>query len=699
MKNKYLILIGLLITITAFSQPQITLNSFSTGYSSPTDIANCGDSRLFIVQQRGKIFICDSLGVKRTTPFLDITSLVNQTGNERGLLGLTFHPNYKQNGYFYVNYTRSSDGATRVSRFSVNANDSNLAVVSSELNLLTIAQPFSNHNGGNLDFGPDGYLYIGMGDGGSADDPNGNSQNGLSKLGKMLRINVDSGTPYSVPTDNPFVGNSSFNPEIWAYGLRNPWRWSFDKITGDLWIGDVGQNLYEEVDFQLANSTGGQNYGWRCFEGLNHVNTNVTQVGCPAVSSTTPPIFEYSHSTPNGCSITGGEVYRGALYSSLFGYYLVTDYCSGRVWWIQRQANGTFTNGIINSFLTNNYVSFGHDYLGEMYLIAATSGVIYKINAPNPCPEAFITGNDSASYCQGSSTRLIALRGRGLSYQWNLNGVAISGENRYWIDANQPGLYSITVTNSVNCSNTSTDVFVEELTLPIPSITPSGNNILCPGDTLIVVASGGVNYEWGTDANNDTLNVFSAGNYSAVVIAENGCFAQTDTVFVTMSQDPNLLLSGYQQTYVAPVPNDVIVSNLSNTQIFINGVETNSISSSTLVDGNNIISGVFTDANNCVWNFTDTINANFSVNIKNQGIQSFSIIPNPVSKGNSFTINGNFKSISSIQLFDIAGKQIEIKNLNSTQKSFSTAGLNAGIYTIKFYSENVLYTKQLMIIE
>ncbi|MFN5795404.1 MAG: PQQ-dependent sugar dehydrogenase, partial [Bacteroidota bacterium] len=232
MKKNYTIIIALLITFKVFAQPTISLSSFSTGYTLLSDIANCGDSRLFVTQQRGRIIICDSLGVKRTTPFLNLTSTVSSSGNERGLLGLAFHPNYKQNGYFYVNYTRQSDGATRVSRFSVNPADSNLALPNSELNLLTITQPATNHNGGNIEFGPDGFLYIGMGDGGGAGDESNNSQNKLLRLGKMLRIDVNGTQPYSVPTSNPFVGNAAYAPEIWSLGLRNPWKWSFDRITG-----------------------------------------------------------------------------------------------------------------------------------------------------------------------------------------------------------------------------------------------------------------------------------------------------------------------------------------------------------------------------------------------------------------------------------------------------------------------------------
>ena len=625
MRNKYLILVALFISLKSFAQPTISLSSFSTAYALLTDIANCGDSRLFVTQQRGRIIICDSLGVKRTTPFLNITTLVSSSGNERGLLGMAFHPNYKDNGYFYVNYTRQSDGATRVSRFSVNPADSNVALPTSELNLLTIAQPYSNHNGGNLDFGPDGYLYIGMGDGGSGGDPENYSQNKLSRLGKMLRIDVNGTQPFSVPASNPFVGNSAYLPEIWATGLRNPWKWSFDKITGDMWIGDVGQNAIEEVDFQVSNSLGGENYGWRCYEGNSTYNTN----GCLALSNYIFPIFQYNHSStsPTSCSITGGIVYRGATHQSLFGYYLVADYCSGRFWWIKRETNGTSTNGIFTGVTTGSFISFGENYLGDMYV--GTSSIIYKINAPTPCPVAYILGNQNITNCQGSSTRLVALRANGLSYQWSSNGSPIASETNYWIDANAQGTYSITVTNSTGCSATSTDINV------------------------------------------------------------------------TIAANPNLNLFGFATEYGPLSLNDTILVNVPSTEILINNVVStdNIIYAADLNNGWNYITANYTDTNGCTWNAIDSVFFDASVRTTSFEEKNVSIIPNPSTKGGNVTISGDFKSISNLMVFDINGKQIIVKGFNPTQKTFSTQGLNAGIYTLKFATENNFYTQRLMIIE
>ena len=243
---------------------------FATGLITPVCISNAGDSRLFTVDQHGLIMIVDSAGNVNPIPFLDIKSHVTYSG-ERGLLGLAFHPRYKTNGYFYVNYVGVGD-STHISRFSVSTSDPGKADPSTEYKLLTLYQPYTNHKGGDLCFGSDGYLYIGLGDGGGGGDPGNRAQNLSEYLGKILRIDVNSGSPYSIPQTNPFYNNPTARKEIWAYGLRNPWRFSFDRLTGDVWIADVGQDAYEEINFQPAAGTGGQNYGWRCYEGNNAYN-------------------------------------------------------------------------------------------------------------------------------------------------------------------------------------------------------------------------------------------------------------------------------------------------------------------------------------------------------------------------------------------------------------------------------------------
>jgi glucose/arabinose dehydrogenase len=331
---------------------------FTSGLARPVDIqsARDGSGRLFFIEKMGTIRVYEN-GQLLAAPFLDITDRVNDKGNEMGLLGLAFHPDYAENGFFYVNYT-GAGGHTRIARFHAAGNS---ADATSEKILLTVEQPYSNHNGGALAFGRDGYLYAGLGDGGSAGDPHKNGQNTKTLLGKILRIDVDNGDPYAIPADNPF-GN-----EIWAYGLRNPWRISFDLATGDLWIGDVGQNTWEEVDYYPASGAPGANFGWSIMEG-NHGYSDVPQPGLLL------PAAEYIHSKGN-CSITGGYVYRGAL-PEWNGIYLYGDYCSGRIWALMLSA-GSWQNQLM--FETGELLTtFGQDEAGEVYF-ASDRGSIYHL--------------------------------------------------------------------------------------------------------------------------------------------------------------------------------------------------------------------------------------------------------------------------------------------------------------------------------
>lgn len=361
----------------AATQPSIILKTFASGFNVPVDIAHAGDDRLFVVEKRGVVKIVQPDGSILPTPFLDIRDRVNAVANERGLLGLAFHPDYINNGYFFVNYTNNS-GDTRVARFSRSANFPNLADASSEKIILTVDQPQSNHNGGDLAFGPDNYLYIGLGDGGGAGDTGNFSQTTSTRLGKMLRvdINTDEATPFAIPADNPFVNNSNVLDEIWATGLRNPWRFSFDRANGNLWIADVGQNAREEINFQAANSAGGENYGWRCFEGDASFNSN----GCEPAGQYTAPAHVYSHRSGNcGGSITGGFVYRGQNHPDLLGHYLYADYCTGLISSIIPDENGGWINTDLLDWTNFQISSFGEDVEGELYMAAIGQGIIYRI--------------------------------------------------------------------------------------------------------------------------------------------------------------------------------------------------------------------------------------------------------------------------------------------------------------------------------
>jgi glucose/arabinose dehydrogenase len=370
--------------------PTIQLQQVAFGFSSPVTVTNAGDGsgRLFIVKQTGEIRILIN-GTVLPIPFLDISDLVGCCG-EQGLLGLAFHPDYANNGFFYVDYTDNA-GDTVVARYTVSAKDPNVADPASAYTILTQDQPFSNHNGGQVAFGPDGYLYIALGDGGSGGDPQDNSQNLRSWLGKILRVDINGddfpGDPtrnYAVPPDNPFVGDPNAVDEIWAYGLRNPWRFSFDRVTGDLMIGDVGQGDWEEINFQPAASPGGENYGWDVLEGM-HCFENVPMGSCEDFlnGASTLPVLEYGHGL--GCSVTGGYRYRGVLYPSLEGIYFYSDLCSGRIWGAIRQNNGIWVSQqLLDTQLS--VTTFGEDEAGELYLADYSAGVLYQIIGQQPTP-------------------------------------------------------------------------------------------------------------------------------------------------------------------------------------------------------------------------------------------------------------------------------------------------------------------------
>lgn len=341
----------------------LKLNPFiSTGLSGPVFLTQpLNDGRIFIVEQSGRIRIVRD-GVLQTAPFLDITSNV-LSGGERGLLSVAFHPHYSTNHFLYVYYTSQPSGDVTIARFTATSAD--VADPNSLKIILTVAHSQqANHNGGLVSFGPDGKLYAGLGDGGGGGDPFGNGQNFNALLGSLLRVDVDNGDPYSIPTDNPFVGQTGKRGEIWAKGLRNPWRYAFDATTGLLYIADVGQNLHEEIDVSPAN-TGGANYGWNIMEGFSCYNaTTCTQTGLQL------PLLDYSHS--EGCSITGGYVYRGTDIPEIRGHYFYSDYCSGFLR-SMRYLNGTAVDqkdwGIMNSAVT----SFGLDFAGELYMLAGNT--------------------------------------------------------------------------------------------------------------------------------------------------------------------------------------------------------------------------------------------------------------------------------------------------------------------------------------
>ncbi len=505
-------------------QAQLELELYASGFEEPVDIANAGDRRLFIVEKDGLIKIIDADGLVLDTPFIDIDSRVNSGANERGLLGLVFHPDYENNGYFYVNYT-TLDGTTRISRFSVSSNP-DVADVDSELIILAIPQLHHNHNGGDLNFGPDGYLYIGMGDGGFSGDPENQAQNRQSLLGKMLRIDVDNpatGMNYGIPSDNPFVGDNTTLDEIWALGLRNPWRFSFDRQTGDMWIGDVGQDELEEIDFQPATSTGGENYGWRCYEGTAPFDPD----GCPADSTFTLPIHTYQNGFSTGCSVTGGFVYRGEAVPNLVGQYLYADYCSGRFWTIKPDGVGGWIDANVGDFADEEFSSFGENMDGELYVAAYAAGEIYRIE--ETCSATVIEPAITNESCPDNADGAIDLTVTGgtppLTYEWS------TGATTEDLSGLTGGIYDVVVTDALNCITVLNVEVLTDTTSNTPIATASHSTV-CEGDTIVLTASGaseGYTYQWydaiaGTNISGATDSIFlhteGDGLYSVFAVGE-----------------------------------------------------------------------------------------------------------------------------------------------------------------------------------
>jgi glucose/arabinose dehydrogenase/regulation of enolase protein 1 (concanavalin A-like superfamily) len=385
----------------------MNITQLATGFTDPTDIEStgiAGDNRLFIIEQPGTIKIVRTDGTKLATPFLNITSKVKSYGSagEQGMLGLVFSPNYASNKFFYVTYTNSV-GALVLSRYSRDAVNTDLADPNSEQIIITVAHPNNeNHNAGDLHFGPDGFLYVTTGDGGGAGNTSNTAQNLTSLQGKMLRLDVNGGTPYAIPPTNPYAGSATNKQEIWASGLRNAWRFSFDRTTHDLWIGDVGQDTREEVDFQQVGATGGKNFGWRCYEGNAAYNTT----GCAAKSTYVFPVGEYDHAS-NRCAVIGGYVYRGSQYPAMAGRYFFADYCSGQIYSLKPDGSGGWTQELLGP-LNISPSAFGEDNNGELYITDLPNGTIYHLTTSTvltdtTAPTVSVTSPSSGATVSGTA--------------------------------------------------------------------------------------------------------------------------------------------------------------------------------------------------------------------------------------------------------------------------------------------------------
>ncbi|MCA9938502.1 MAG: PQQ-dependent sugar dehydrogenase, partial [Anaerolineales bacterium] len=381
------------LTTPDVSIEPVTAHVFAGGI---TDIADAGDDRLFATEKTGRIQIIHPDG--SVTEFLDISDRISYFGFQQGLLGLVFHANYAGNGYFYVHYTNSA-GDSQISRFSVTA-DPDVADPNSEVSLFTIPQNWIENYGGDMAYGPDGYLYLAVGDGKVDSYPpyeNNNAQDLTTLAGKILRIDVSNeAVPYTIPPDNPFVGVPDAQDAIWSYGLRNPWRFSFDRLTGEMFLSDVGQDEWEEVNLQPADSTGGENYGWPCFEG-NEVHPYPPTGACDPLPTAVAPIFAYGHGAT--CAITGGFMYRGSQYPVLQGHYLYADSCAGKIWSLSSDGMGGWTQTLLVDSISSPS-TFGEDEDGELYVASLFGGTLYRIvenTPPTATPTASNTPTPSST--------------------------------------------------------------------------------------------------------------------------------------------------------------------------------------------------------------------------------------------------------------------------------------------------------------
>lgn len=380
-------LLYLMMPIASQAQPVLAFDPVITsGLTAPVDVVNAGDgtNRIFVVERGGTIKVYNANYVLLGT-FLTVTGIA--AGGEQGLLSLAFHPDYKTNGYFFVYYTNAA-GAIEIARYQVQSGNPNLADPATKTVLLTIPKTEVEHNGGKLNFGPDGYLYFATGDGGGVGDPDNNAQNGNSLLGKMIRIDVNNFTTppyYSIPPTNPFIGATDTLHTIYAFGLRNPWRWSFDRATGDLWLADVGQDEAEEVNFRAAGTTAGLNYGWRCYEGLSPYNT----AGCLGLAQYTRPIFDYPHdNATGGFCVTGGYVYRGTRFPPLVGYYICADFIS-KNGWVIRPGGGSWEI-TQQGGLPGGIAGFGETESGEIMALSL-SGTLYEVALSGTLPVTLLS--------------------------------------------------------------------------------------------------------------------------------------------------------------------------------------------------------------------------------------------------------------------------------------------------------------------
>ena len=686
MMKVYLFCLLTFVSISLFSQNKVDVINIGSNFSTAVDISNDGVSNsLYIVEKAGRIKRFD-LETSDQTVILDISSKVNSSANERGLLGVSFHPDFENNGLFYVNYN-TFNGATIIARYTLIGN---FADISSEKILMTIAQPFNNHNGGSLKFGKDGYLYIGLGDGGSGGDPNNRSQNPKERLGKMLRIDVNTEAPYLIPNTNPFSQSLDTLQEIFYMGLRNPWKFSFDQLNGNLYIADVGQNNWEEVDYIEANENGyvpsGLNFGWRCYEGYEPYNLD----GCANESSYTFPIHVFKNNeTLDGCSITGGYVYRGTQIPYLFGKYIYGDFCTGNVWAIKQDDCGNWNNEKIYKHTNQDLATFGIDKNGELYSIGIGSGNLYQY--VSKCDLSVEYEIIDASCLSSNDGKII------LNVNSNSHQIVTSGPTND-LDHAVVGEYSIRIIDSIGCQY---DLCAEVKVKSMDAVSVGENNV--------EICSGGI-----FELNFNQLLIFD----SVIVFKDNEYFGNL-AHFGTIEEEGVYTFTGYNGTCENPIlgflnfhylPKIFIPDITISDTILIVGGEYSLYSlfkENELVESNT--SGIFIildielggyhvtvlDNNGCISNEVDIIFNHVSV----IGEESILLAPNPASDILYLTAINRAREIE-YQIVNCNGKKVMSSNQiikNDGSSLINLQNLPSGQYFLQIFSEGKKSIHKLMV--
>lgn len=683
MKQNNLWIILLLCFMNTLMGQKINSVEFSSGFSIPVDIAFDHVDNMYVVGKRGIISIVQSDGTKINEPFLDIEDRVNSSANERGLLGLSFHPDYENNGFFFVNYT-GSDGRSFISRFT--RNSATTADPDSEEVILSIPQPFNNHNAGSLHFGPDGYLYVPFGDGGSGGDPGNRSQNPNTLLGKMLRIDVDNGLPYQIPPTNPFINSQDTLAEIWAFGFRNPWKFSFDMVSGDMYIADVGQNKWEEVSVEKANSKGGLNYGWRCYEGFEAFNTG----GCADESEYTPPVFVYlNDENKAGCSITGGYVYRGSD-PYLFGKYIYGDFCTGKIWALYQDDCDSWFNEELMQISAQELSTFGQDNYGALYYAELGSGKVFKISAGCKLSAQVFVNNVTCN--SNGSIEIIPSESNAT--------IDISGGS--FTDL-KPGKYDITVTNNEGCINYLCVIVEDEGDFDFPDIAGPEIAKVCAGETLLVDFSNLTDGFPGLQVNLYKDSVLLIEEWDGILTIEDSASFQVEFYDTLCSSG----IVDFIISDVVPVP-DLEISVLDNDLIANSGFE-----SYRWFEGTEEIQGVTGN----VFNEYKTGVTYTVIGTTNDGcvkvsdpfiisntqdidwLSSLLINPNPSSGLVRITATFKSKNKVMISIHDASGRileRISIEHPENLDTQIDMSKYPSGTYSVSFRSGNKVFNRQII---